>query len=55
MPSWERDLRARLAYGPTVLDRLICVNAIVSKTTTLLVLIGLIYERVDIFVDIALA
>jgi multicomponent Na+:H+ antiporter subunit F len=26
-----------------------------SKTTTLLILIGLLYQRVDMFVDIALA
>ena len=42
-------------FGPTVLDRLIGANAIVSKTVVLLILIGLIYERVDMFVDIALA
>ncbi|RLB41740.1 MAG: pH regulation protein F [Deltaproteobacteria bacterium] len=41
--------------GPTVVDRLIGVNAIGSKTVVLLVLIGLLYERVDMFVDIALA
>ncbi|MGD8562980.1 MAG: monovalent cation/H+ antiporter complex subunit F [Desulfarculaceae bacterium] len=41
--------------GPTVLDRLIGVNAIGSKTTVLLVLIGLAFKRVDMFVDIALA
>lgn len=45
----------RAVMGPTVLDRLIGVNAIGSKTTTLLVMIGLIYHRVDMFVDIALA
>ena len=45
----------RAVFGPTVLDRLIGVNAIGSKTTALLVLIGLIYQRVDMFVDIALA
>jgi multicomponent Na+:H+ antiporter subunit F len=45
----------RAVIGPTVLDRLVGVNAIGSKTTTLLVLIGLIYHRVDMFVDIALA
>ena len=42
-------------FGPTVLDRLIGANAIGSKTVVLLILIGLIYERVDMFVDIALA
>ena len=45
----------RAAFGPTVLDRLIGVNAIGSKTVILLVLIGLIYDRVDMFVDIAMA
>ena len=45
----------RAVFGPTVLDRLVGVNAIGSKTSTLLILIGLIYQRVDMFVDIALA
>ena len=45
----------RAVFGPTVLDRLIGVNAIGSKTAVLLILIGLIYHRVDMFVDIALA
>lgn len=41
--------------GPTVLDRILCVNAIGSKTTVLLICIGFLYERVDMFVDISLA
>jgi multicomponent Na+:H+ antiporter subunit F len=45
----------RAVFGPTVLDRLLGVNAIGSKTTVLLVVIGLIYGRVDMFVDISLA
>lgn len=45
----------RGVFGPTVLDRLIGVNAIGSKTVVLLLLIGVIYERVEMFVDIALA
>ncbi|MBW2611428.1 MAG: pH regulation protein F [Deltaproteobacteria bacterium] len=45
----------RAVTGPTVLDRLIGVNAIGSKTTVLLILIGVLYRRVDMFVDIALA
>ena len=45
----------RILFGPTVLDRLIGVNAIGSKTVVLLLLIGFLYERVDMFVDIALA
>jgi len=42
-------------FGPTVVDRMIGVNAIGSKTTVLLILIGLLYHRVEMFVDIALA
>ena len=45
----------RGVFGPTVLDRLIGANAIGSKTVVLLILIGLVYARVDMFVDIALA
>ena len=45
----------RAVFGPTVLDRIIGANAIGSKTTVLLVLIGFIYHRVEMFVDIALA
>ena len=45
----------RAVFGPTVVDRMIGVNAIGSKTTVLLILIGLIFHRVDMFVDIALA
>ncbi len=45
----------RSLVGPTILDRLLGVNAIGSKTIVMLILIGLIYDRVDMFVDIALA
>jgi multicomponent Na+:H+ antiporter subunit F len=45
----------RGVFGPTVADRMIGVNAIGSKTTVLLILIGFNYHRVEMFVDIALA
>jgi len=45
----------RALFGPTVLDRMIGVNAIGSKTVVFLILIGLIFTRVEMFVDIALA
>ncbi len=45
----------RAVFGPTVLDRMVGVNAIGSKTTVLLLLIGIIYRRVEMFVDISLA
>ncbi len=45
----------RAIIGPTILDRLIGVNALGTKTIALMIIIGLIYHRVDMFVDIALA
>jgi multicomponent Na+:H+ antiporter subunit F len=45
----------RTVFGPTILDRLIGTNAVGSKTTALLVIIGIIFDRVDMFVDIAIA
>lgn len=45
----------RAVSGPTLPDRIVGVNAIGSKTTVLLLIIGLLYRRVDMFVDIALA
>ena len=45
----------RAVAGPTVLDRLLGVNAIGTKTTALLILLGFLYHRVDMFIDIALA
>ncbi len=45
----------RAVFGPTTMDRMIGVNAIGTKTTGLLILIGFLYNRIDMFVDIALA
>lgn len=45
----------RAISGPTAIDRIMGVNVIGTKTTILLVLIGTLYHRVDMFVDIALA
>ena len=45
----------RLAVGPTALDRIVSVNIIGTKTAVILVVIGVIYERVEMFVDFALA
>jgi multicomponent Na+:H+ antiporter subunit F len=45
----------RLVKGPTVYDRLLAVNAVATKTLVLIVLIGYLYGRIDMFVDITLA
>lgn len=44
----------RVAKGPTIYDRLLAVNVIGTKSVLLLVVVGLIFGRVDLFVDLAL-
>ncbi|BCA78288.1 monovalent cation/H+ antiporter complex subunit F [Desulfuromonas sp. AOP6] len=45
----------RVVGGPTVLDRILGGSVIGTKTTVLLLLIGMMYGNVGMFVDIALA
>ena len=45
----------RLLAGPTLLDRLLAVNVIGTKTIVVLCLIGFIYARPAMFLDVALA
>lgn len=45
----------RVAVGPSVFDRLLAIGAMGSKTIALVCLFGLLYGRLDMFVDIALA
>ena len=45
----------RGVFGPTVLDRIISISVIGTKTTIILALVGLIYGRIDMFVDISIA
>ena len=45
----------RIVAGPTAIDRIVAVNVIGTKTTVLLVIIGILYGRVEMFVDFALA
>ncbi len=45
----------RVVAGPTVIDRMLGMNVIGTKTTVLIVLIGIINGRVDLFIDITLA
>ena len=44
----------RAVVGPTTIDRMIGVNIIGTKTTILLLLIGLLFKRIDMFIDLAL-
>ncbi len=43
----------RVIAGPTVFDRLLGLNGISTKAILLVVIIGTMYERVDMFVDIS--
>jgi multicomponent Na+:H+ antiporter subunit F len=45
----------RAVVGPTGLDRIMGMNAIGSKTVVLIIVIGLVFGRLDMFVDIALS
>ena len=44
----------RAAFGPTSYDRIIGAGFVGTKTIILLVLMGFIYKRLDMFIDIAL-
>ncbi|HZV46512.1 MAG TPA: monovalent cation/H+ antiporter complex subunit F [Thermodesulfovibrionales bacterium] len=44
----------RGVFGPTVIDRIIGVGAVGTKTLIILLLMGFIYRRIDMFVDISL-
>ena len=43
----------RVIRGPTVFDRLLGLNGISTKAIILLIVIGTVYERVEMFVDIS--
>lgn len=45
----------RVVGGPTVGDRILGGNVVGTKTTVLLLLIGVLYEDLGMFVDIAIA
>lgn len=44
----------RAVQGPTVMDRIVSVSVIGTKTTVILLLMGFIYGRVDMFIDISM-
>jgi multicomponent Na+:H+ antiporter subunit F len=44
----------RATYGPTILNRAAGISAIGTKTLIILLLMGVIYDRIDMFVDISM-
>jgi multicomponent Na+:H+ antiporter subunit F len=45
----------RSIQGPTLFDRVVALNGMGTLVPTLMILIGLTYDRVDMFIDVALA
>lgn len=45
----------RIVFGPTVLDRIVGLTVLGAKTTVLLLLMGILFNAVEMFVDIALS
>lgn len=45
----------RVVKGPTLYDRILATNAIATKTLVLICLIGFLFGRIDMFIDITLA
>ena len=43
----------RVLKGPTIFDRVLGLNGISTKAIILLILIGVYFERVDMFIDIS--
>ena len=45
----------RVILGPTLYDRMLGANAVATKTMVLVIMIGFVFDRVDMFIDITLA
>ena len=43
----------RVVFGPTVIDRIVGVNAIGTMTIAVVLFIGVFFEQVEFFIDIA--
>ncbi|RLC27045.1 MAG: pH regulation protein F [Deltaproteobacteria bacterium] len=44
----------RVVFGPTIIDRIVGVGAIGTKTLVVLALMGFIYGRIEMFLDIVM-
>lgn len=44
----------RATFGPTILNRAAGISAIGTKTLIILLLMGVIYDRIDMFIDISM-
>lgn len=44
----------RVVYGPGVFNRVAAISAVGTKTLIILLIVGFLYRRVDMFVDISI-
>ncbi len=44
----------RVVRGPGILNRIIAINVIGTKTIAIILFMGFIFQRIDFFIDIAL-
>ena len=44
----------RAVFGPGILNRIIAVNVIGTKTISILLLMGFLFNRVEFFIDISI-
>lgn len=45
----------RVVTGPTLYDRMLCAGSIATNSMVIIVLVGFMFNRIDMFVDIAMA
>ena len=45
----------RVLRGPTLFDRMLGASAVGTKTMVLIIVIGFVFNRLDMFIDITLA
>lgn len=45
----------RVMMGPTLYDRMLGAGAIATKTMVLILIVGYMFDRIDMFIDITLA
>jgi multicomponent Na+:H+ antiporter subunit F len=43
----------RVLQGPTIFDRVLGLNGISTKAIILLIVMGIVYDRVEMFIDIS--
>lgn len=44
----------RAVFGPGIVNRIIAVNVIGTKTISILLFMGFIYNRIELFIDISI-